>query len=121
MLRWYHDDKDEGEVAVIRYVTSESAGHIHIYHISISINHNLINQKVFMSSLIVSICIHLFLPSIVDVRDFTTDSNLMKEASFCFEVETPDRVLRLGADSNSDKVCMYVFMYVGVVFNCVDE
>jgi hypothetical protein len=50
-------------------------------------------------------CCILFI-SVVDVRDYTTDTNLMKECNYCFEIESPDRILRVGADSASEKVCM---------------
>jgi hypothetical protein len=43
---------------------------------------------------------------IVDIREFTSDPNLMKDSNFCFEIETIDKntpVLRVGTDTAAEK------------------
>lgn len=50
------------------------------------------------------VCIMYF--RIVDIREYTSDPNLMKDSNFCFEIESTDRhtsILRVGADTAAEK------------------
>lgn len=67
------------------------------------LSNNLIHDSSYIISdihLIMMVC------RIVDIREFTSDPNLMKDSNFCFEIETTDRhtsVLRVGADTAAEK------------------